>query len=52
MQLAGVTRVGLLAEIQNKDGSMARLPECYALAKKHGKNTNSNEYMINKPNFC
>jgi 3,4-dihydroxy 2-butanone 4-phosphate synthase / GTP cyclohydrolase II len=25
-----------LAEIQNKDGSMARLPECYALAKKHG----------------
>jgi len=34
--LAGVSRVGLLAEIQNKDGSMARLPECYALAKKHG----------------
>jgi len=34
--LAGVTRVGLLAEIQNKDGTMARLPECYALAKKHG----------------
>jgi len=35
-KLAGVTRVGLLAEIQNKDGTMARLPECYALAKKHG----------------
>lgn len=35
-KLAGVTRVGLLAEIQNKDGTMARLPECYALAKKYG----------------
>lgn len=34
--LAGVTQVGLLAEIQNKDGTMARLPECYALAKKYG----------------
>eukprot|EP00026_Physarum_polycephalum_P004128 Phypoly_transcript_04145.p1 GENE.Phypoly_transcript_04145~~Phypoly_transcript_04145.p1 ORF type:complete len:633 (+),score=53.28 Phypoly_transcript_04145:205-2103(+) len=34
--LAGVTPVGLLAEIQNKDGTMARLPHCYALAKKHG----------------
>lgn len=34
--LAGLTRVGLLAEIQNKDGTMARLPQCYALAKKHG----------------
>lgn len=34
--LAGVAPVGLLAEIQNKDGTMARLPECYALAKKHG----------------
>jgi len=34
--LAGVTPVGLLAEIQNKDGTMARLPKCYALAKKHG----------------
>jgi 3,4-dihydroxy 2-butanone 4-phosphate synthase/GTP cyclohydrolase II len=34
--LAGVTPVGLLAEIQNKDGTMARLPQCYALAKKHG----------------
>jgi 3,4-dihydroxy 2-butanone 4-phosphate synthase/GTP cyclohydrolase II len=35
-KLAGVTPVGLLAEIQNKDGTMARLPQCYALAKKHG----------------
>jgi len=34
--LAGVTPVGLLAEIQNKDGTMARLPGCYALAKKYG----------------
>jgi len=34
--LAGVAPVGLLAEIQNKDGTMARLPQCYALAKKHG----------------
>lgn len=34
--LTGLTRVGLLAEIQNKDGTMARLPGCYALAKKYG----------------
>jgi len=26
----------LIGEIQNKDGTMARLPECYVLAKKHG----------------
>lgn len=34
--LTGLKRVGLLAEIQNKDGTMARLPGCYALAKKYG----------------
>lgn len=34
-RLAGLTEVGLLAEIQNRDGTMARLAECAALAKEY-----------------
>lgn len=33
---AGLRPVALLAEITNKDGTMSRLKECHAFAKKHG----------------
>lgn len=35
-RLAGLTEAGVLCEILNEDGSMARLPELEAFAKKHG----------------
>ncbi len=34
-KLAGLKEGGVICEIMNDDGSMARLPELYALAKKH-----------------
>ncbi|SFJ08276.1 3,4-dihydroxy 2-butanone 4-phosphate synthase / GTP cyclohydrolase II [Kaistella treverensis] len=34
-KLAGLQEGGVICEIMNDDGSMARLPELYALAKKH-----------------
>lgn len=34
-QFAGLKPVGVLAEIANDDGTMSRLKECYALARKH-----------------
>lgn len=35
-QLAGLAPAGVLCEILNEDGSMARLPELIIFAKKHG----------------
>lgn len=35
-QLAGLVPSGILAEVTNDDGSMARLPELTAFAKEHG----------------
>ncbi len=35
-RLAGLKPAGLLIEIMNEDGTMARLPECMAFAEKHG----------------
>ncbi len=35
-RLAGVTPAGVICEIMNDDGSMARLPELLAFAKTHG----------------
>ena len=34
-QLAGLTPIGLICEIMNEDGSMARLPDLLKLAQKH-----------------
>lgn len=34
-KLAGMAAVGVICEIMNEDGSMARLPELFILAKKH-----------------
>jgi 3,4-dihydroxy 2-butanone 4-phosphate synthase/GTP cyclohydrolase II len=36
MKLAGLTSVGVICEIMNTDGSMARLPDLKNFAKKHG----------------
>ncbi len=35
-KLAGLKPAGVLIEIMNEDGTMARLPECKAFAEKHG----------------
>jgi 3,4-dihydroxy 2-butanone 4-phosphate synthase/GTP cyclohydrolase II len=35
-QFASLQPVGVLAELANKDGTMCRLKECHALARKHG----------------
>jgi 3,4-dihydroxy 2-butanone 4-phosphate synthase / GTP cyclohydrolase II len=35
-RLAGLAEAGVLIEILNEDGTMARLPECRILADKHG----------------
>ncbi|WP_413112186.1 3,4-dihydroxy-2-butanone-4-phosphate synthase [Thaumasiovibrio sp. DFM-14] len=35
MQLAGLNPAGVLCEVQNEDGTMARTPEIIAFAKKH-----------------
>ena len=36
MRLAGLYPAGVLCEVLNEDGSMARLPELSAVAKRHG----------------
>jgi 3,4-dihydroxy 2-butanone 4-phosphate synthase len=36
MRLAGLKPYGVLCEVTNPDGTMARLPEIVAIAKKHG----------------
>ena len=36
MRMAGLTPAGVICEITNDDGTMARLPELAAFAKKHG----------------
>lgn len=36
MKLAGLTPVGVICEIMNEDGTMARMPELKIFAKKHG----------------
>lgn len=36
MRLAGLNPNGVLCELMNEDGTMARLPETIAFAKKHG----------------
>ncbi|KWX00740.1 bifunctional 3,4-dihydroxy-2-butanone-4-phosphate synthase/GTP cyclohydrolase II [Carbonactinospora thermoautotrophica] len=35
-RLAGLTPAGALAELVNDDGTMMRLPECHAFARRHG----------------
>ncbi|MGC8897079.1 MAG: bifunctional 3,4-dihydroxy-2-butanone-4-phosphate synthase/GTP cyclohydrolase II [Bacteroidota bacterium] len=35
-RLAGLSPVGVLCEIMNPDGTMARVPQLYRLARKHG----------------
>ena len=35
-RLAGLTPAGVLCELTNEDGTMARLPEVAAFARKHG----------------
>lgn len=35
-QFAGLKPVAVIAELANKDGTMSRLKECYAFARKHG----------------
>jgi 3,4-dihydroxy 2-butanone 4-phosphate synthase/GTP cyclohydrolase II len=35
-ELAGLTPASVICEIMNPDGSMARMPELFAFAKKHG----------------
>ncbi|MBF0281051.1 MAG: bifunctional 3,4-dihydroxy-2-butanone-4-phosphate synthase/GTP cyclohydrolase II [Zetaproteobacteria bacterium] len=35
-RMAGLTPAGVICEIMNEDGSMARMPELKAFAKKHG----------------
>jgi 3,4-dihydroxy 2-butanone 4-phosphate synthase/GTP cyclohydrolase II len=36
VQMAGLGCAGVICEIMNEDGSMARLPDCRAFAKRHG----------------
>ncbi len=36
MKLGGLYRAGAICEIMNDDGSMARMPDLYRFAKKHG----------------
>jgi 3,4-dihydroxy 2-butanone 4-phosphate synthase/GTP cyclohydrolase II len=36
VQMAGLGCAGVICEIMNEDGSMARLPDCRKFAKKHG----------------
>lgn len=36
MQLAGLQPAGVLCELTNADGSMARLPQVVAFAEQHG----------------
>lgn len=45
-ELAGFTRAGVLCEVMNEDGSMARLPELTVFAKKHGLKIGSIEDLI------
>lgn len=46
-EFAGVTPVGLIGEITNDDGTMSRLPECYAFAKQNGLRITSVEAIAN-----
>ena len=45
-RLAGLKEGGVICEIMNEDGSMARLPELYELAKKHDMKLVSIEDLI------
>jgi len=36
VQMAGLGCAGVICEIMNEDGSMARLPDCQSFAKRHG----------------
>jgi len=46
MRLAGLQPAGVLCELTNPDGTMARLPEVVAFAKKHGLVTLSIEDLV------
>ncbi len=46
VHLAGLGGAGVICEIMNEDGSMARLPDCQRFAKKHGLKILSVEELI------
>lgn len=52
-KLAGLKPVGVICEIMNQDGSMARVPELKQMAKEHGFKLVSieqlKEYLLNNP---
>jgi 3,4-dihydroxy 2-butanone 4-phosphate synthase/GTP cyclohydrolase II len=46
IQMAGLGCAGVICEIMNEDGSMARLPDCMRFAKRHGLKILSVEDLI------